>query len=192
MATDGHFPAYVEIDYHSPYGTHTATYNMREVSSSGLGDAGTVETWAGGTLGVDEMVEDLIDALAGAVPSTIVYDAYTVYRVPTVGASPQPIFTSAYSATGTETGLTGQAKAVQVTLSFRTEGFGQARVVVLDRPVDGNFGSFIDPSGDFAGVIAEFTDPTNAWAGADNTRPAAYTNTSISLNRRLRRKYGMI
>lgn len=192
MATDGKYPAYVEIEYHSPFSTHTMTLMMRAIASSGIGDPGVVETWSGGSIATDDMVESMIDTLALAVPSTIVYDNYTIFTVPTPTADPQPLYTKLYSVTGSETGLTGQAKATQVTLSFRTEAFGQARIVFLDRPANGNYGSFVDPLGDMAGVIAEFTDPLKAWSGRDNFRPAAYTNTSISLNKRLRRKYGMI
>ena len=192
MATDGRYPAYVEINYRSPWGPHTMTLCMRAIATTGLGDAGTVETWSGGTLSTEVMVEEMIDELIAATPSAIVWEAYTLFSLPTPVSDPQPIFTSAYGGPGTEAGLTGQAQAVSVTLGFRTEAFGHARIVVLDRPVNGNFGSFVVPAGDFAGVISAFTSPTNAWAGRDNFRPAAYTNTSISLNKRLRRKYGMI
>lgn len=185
-------PAYVELDYASPFGQHVSTLNMRTIATTGLSDSGTVEAWDGSTLSTQLMVEDMIDALQAAVPSTIAYTNYTIYRWPDPEADPQPIFTKAYTAVGTETGLTGQAKAVQVTIGFRTEAFGQARIVVLDRPVNGNFGSFVDPAGDFAGVIDEFTASDNAWTGVDGFRPAAYTNTSITLSKRLRRKYKMI
>jgi len=192
MPTDGLVPAYVQIAYHSGFGQHMMTLPTRELTTTGLGDPGSYEAWDFSTIAADVMVEALIDELGLAVPSSIIFDNYTIFRKPTTLDDAQPVFTKTYPVTGAETGLTGQARAVQVTLSFRTEGFGQARLVVLDRPVNGNFGSFIDPTGDFEDVIAEFTAVTNAWSGRDGFRPAAYTNTSISLNKRLRRKYGMI
>lgn len=192
MPTDGLFPAYVQIGYTSPYATHLMTLCMREIASSGLGDAGVVETWSGGSIAVNVMVENMIDVLAAYVPATITWNDYTVFRIPVFGADPQPIFTTTYSEIGTAVGITGQDKAVQVTLGFRTEAFGQARIVVLDRPSNGFFGSNQVTGGVNAAVISEFTSSANAWAGRDGYRPAAYTNTSISLNKRLRRKYDMI
>ena len=185
-------PGYVEIEYASPFGQHTSTLNTRPLSTTGIGDSGTYESWDGGTVSAQLMIENMIDALQDAVPSTIAYTNYTIYRWVNPTADPNPVFTKAYTAVGTEVGLTGQAKAVSVTIGFKTEAFGNARIVVLDRPVNGNFGSFVDPAGDFAGVIAEFTDAANAWSGVDQFRPAQYTNTSISLSKRLRRKYRMI
>jgi len=193
MPTDGTFPAYTRIEYHSPYGNHSATLAMRAITTTGLGDAGSATAWDTTTVDVADMVEAMIDDLIASVPSSLVYDRFTIYVVPEIGESGQPIFTQAItSGAGTETGLTGQEKAVQVTLSFRTDDFGLARIVVLDRPVNGNFGNFVDPTGDFAGVISNFTSDANAWAGWDNAQPVFYTNTSICLNKRLRRKYGMI
>jgi hypothetical protein len=192
MPTDKLYPAYVNIDYHSQFGTHNMTLCMREITTTGIGDPGTLLAWDESTIAADVMVEALIDLMGAAVPSTITFDAYTLYRVPTVGADPQPIYTAAPAVVGSLVGLTGQAKAVQVTVGFKTANFGDARIVFLDRPVNGSFGSFSDPGAEVGAVGAEFMATSNAWAGRDNFRPAVLTNVSITLNKRLRRKYGMI
>jgi hypothetical protein len=192
MPTDKLYPAYVNVDYHSNFGVHSMTLLTREISTSGIGDPGTVENWSGLPIAADVMVESLLTLLAAAVPNTITYDAYTIYKVPAIGEPGQPIYTNTVALVGSLTGLTGQAKAVQVTVGFKTAAFGQAQIVILDRPVNGSFGSFTDPGAEIQDVIDEFISPDAAWAGRDNFRPAVFTNVSICLNKRLRRKYGMI
>ncbi len=192
MPTDKLFPAFVKIDYHSAFGAHVMTLCTRELATTGIGDPGSYEAWDFSTIAADVMIENFIDLFAAAIPAAMTVDAYTIYKVPTIGAPPQPVYTSPYVTVGSAAGLTGQAKAVQVTIGFKTELFGDARIVVLDRPVNGSFGSFTDPGAEFAALGAEFMAATNAWAGRDNARPAALTNASITLNKRLRRKYDMI
>jgi len=193
MATDKLFPAYAQIAYHSPYGNHVMTLPIKAITTTGLGDAGTAVAWDTTVVDVRDMVEAMIDDLIAANPSSIVFDRYTIFKVPAVGEPGQPIFTNAVtSGAGTETGLTGQEKAVQVTIGFLTTSFGQSRIVLLDRPVNGNFGNFVNSTGDLAAVISNFISDANAWSGRDNSQPAFYTNTSITLNKRLRRKYGMV
>jgi len=192
MPTNKLFPAYVQIDYHSAFGTHVMTLPTRALNTTGIGDPGSYEAWDFSTIAADVMVEALIDLLGAAVPAAMTFDAYTLYKVPGIEESPQPVFTKPYLVIGTAVGLTGHAKANQITVGFKTEAFGDSRIVILDRPANGNYGSFTDPGAELQDVIDEFILPSNAWAGRDDARPAAFTNVSISLNKRLRRKYGMI
>lgn len=192
MPTDGKFPGFVRIGYTSLFGVHYAELKTRAIESTGLGDPGTVLNWSGVPIPVDVMVEDMLDAFATAVPSSIVYNNYEVFRVPEVNALPEPIFSKAVSVAGTETGLTGQSKAVQMTVTLRTAGFSVARLVFLDRQVNGSFGKFLAQPADLNDMVAEFTSVDNAWAGMDNTRPQAFLSVVTSLNKRLRRKYGML
>jgi len=193
MATNKLYPAYAQILYSSAFGNHVMTLPMRAVTTTGLGDPGMVTNWDTTLQGADSMVDNFISAAKACVPNTHTFLNYTIFRVPGVGLPGEPIFTKAVtSGVGTETGLTGQSKAVQVTIGFLTTNFGHSRVVLLDRPVNGNFGNFVDPTGDLAGIINAFKSDANAWAGRDDSQPLMYTNTSICLNKRLRRKYDMI
>lgn len=190
--TDGLQDSYVKIGYHSAFAVHSHTIPTRPLITTGLGDAGTIENWNGAPVAADTMVEALIDLFGPTVPSTTVYDKYTLYTWNPTTKIFNPVFEKAYSVTGSAAGLTGQAKAVQGTISFRTLGFGLLKLVFLDRPYNNTWGNLLTAPADYATVIAEITDADNAWSGRDNTRPFNFTNVSISLNKRLRRKYGMI
>lgn len=184
-------PAYVKIAYHSAFGIHSHTLPTRELVTTGLGDSGSYDTWDEGTIAAATMVETFIDKCVEVVPSTTVYDKYTLYSWNNETQIYNPIFEKSYGGAGTAVGLTGQAKAVQQTISFRTIGFGLLKVAFLDRPGGNNWGN-IDPGETWTEIIAEITAASNAWSGRDQYRPFNYTNTSVSLNKRLRRKYGMI
>jgi hypothetical protein len=191
MATDGLFDSYVKIYYHSAFAPHSHTIPIRPIETTGLGDAGTLLNWSGDSIAADTMVKTMIDKMAEIIPSTTVYDKYTLYKWNPVTLVFNPVFEETYSVTGSAVGLTGQAKAVQNTLSIRTLGFGLLKIVFLDRPSNNTWGNDYDMT-TFTEIIAEATSAENAWAGRDNTRPFNATNVSISLNKRLRRKYNMI
>jgi hypothetical protein len=192
MATDGLMDSYAKIWYHSAQGVHSHTIPTRPLNTTGLGDPGDYENWNGGTSPADAMVEGLMDKLAEVVPSTTVYDKYTLYKWNPTTEIFNPVYEAAYPVTGSAVGLTGQAAAVQVTVSFRTLGFGILKLVLLDRPNNNTWGNQYTMPADYTEVVAEITNPDLAWSGRDNFRPFNFTNVTISLNKRLRRKYGMI
>lgn len=191
MATDGLVDSYVKIWYHTAYAIHSHTIPTRPLVTTGLGDPGTLENWNGGSIAADTMAEDLVDLLAAVVPATTTYDKYTLYKYNATTEIFNPVYEAAYSVVGSGVGLTGQAAAVQVTVSIRTLGFSLLKCVFLDRQTNDTWGNIFTVS-DFSDVVDELTDPDKAWSGRDNTRPFNFTNISISLNKRLRRKYGMI
>jgi hypothetical protein len=192
MPTDGLFDSFVKISYHSAFAVHSHTIPIRPLISTGLGDPGTLENWTGTPIAADTMVESLIDLLAVTVPATTIYDKYTLYKWNAVTSLFNPVYEKAYPVTGSAAGLIGQARAVQGTITFRTLGFGLLKLVFLDRPYNNTWGNLLTPPADYTDVIAEITDANQGWSGRDNTRPFNFTNVSISLNKRLRRKYGMV
>lgn len=191
MATDGLIDSYAKIWYHSAYAVHSHTIPVRPLVTTGLGDPGTLTNWNGGSIPADTMVTDFMDLLAAAVPSTTIYDKFTLYKYNAATEVFNPVYEAAHSVTGSGAGLTGQAKAVQVTVSIRTLGFSLLKLVLLDRPTANTWGNIFTEA-DFTDCITALTDPDQAWSGRDDTRPFNFTNTSVSLNKRLRRKYGMI
>lgn len=191
MPTDGLFDSYVKIFYHSAYAIHSHTIPTTPLISTGLGDAGSYLNWNGAEIEADVMVKAMMDAMAATVVATTIYDKFTLYKWNATTEVFNPMYEESYSVAGSYVGGTGQAAAVQQTVSIRTLGFSLLKLVFLDRASGGFFGN-VYSDGTFADVIAEATNPDNAWSGRDNTRPFSYTNTSISLNKRLRRKYGMI
>lgn len=192
MATDGLIDSFAKIFYHSAQGVHTHTIPTRPLVTTGLGDPGTLENWNGTPIAADTMVEDLMDLLGEVVPSTTVYDKYTLYKWNPITEVFNPVYEAAHSVEGSAVGLSGQAAAVQTTLSIRTLGFSLLKLVLLDRPNNNTWGNQYTMPADYTEVVAALTSADLAWSGRDNTRPFNFTNVSISLNKRLRRKYGMI
>lgn len=192
MATDGLIDSYAKIWYHTAQGIHSHTIPMRPLLTAGLGDPGNVMAWNDEEVAADEMVEGLMDLLAEVVPSTTVYDKYTLYKWNPTTEVFNPVYEAPHSVTGSAEGLTGQAAAVQTTISIRTLGFSLLKLVLLDRPNNNTWGNQYTMPADYTEVIAALTGDEFGWSGRDNTRPFNFTNVSISLNKRLRRKYGMI
>lgn len=184
--------SFTKIYYHTSFATHSHTIPTRTITTLGLGDPGTLESWNGDPIPADTMVKTLMDKLGEAVPSTTLYDKFVLYRWNIATLEYNPVYEEAYSVTGSAAGLTGQAKAVQVTVTHKTLGFSFLKLVFLDRPNNNTWGNQIPTPADYTEIVAEITSLDNAWSGRDNTRPAFSTGASASLNKRLRRKYGMI
>lgn len=183
--------SFAKIQYATAFGVHSSTIPFRLVSTLGLGDPGTVESWNGDPISPATMVETMIDKMAEVVPSTTTFNKYTLYKWNGDIEEYQPFYEAASGIAGSAVGLTGQAKAVQQTVSIKTLGFGLLKIVFLDRASGGVFGN-VFPDATMTEIVAEAVSLDNAWCGRDQTRPAIFTNTSISLNKRLRRKYGMV
>jgi len=184
-------PAFVVINYHSPWGQHTRTIPTLGWNPDAPGDPGTFETHDATGIEADVMVETLIDAISGNNDADIVHDAYTIFTVPTDDNPPIPQFTRRYASPGTET-LTGQSQAVQCTFTFRTTFGNSFRFVQLDRAGNNQWGNFYTLQTTEIPIVTEISSVANGWAGRDGGRPYAWLNTSVSLNKRLRAKYDMI
>lgn len=184
-------PSYVKIDYHSPYGMHSHTLPTLQWSSTGLGNPGSFATHDTVGMAGDIMVTVLVDLLAENVPDTIQYDAFTIFNFDADQDRFLPVYGLSYVAVGSLV-VVGQQKAVQVTYSLFTELFHQFKLVLLDRPCANVWGNTTVLAATESPIITQLTDSGNGWAGRDGARPFLYRGTSISLNKRLRRKYGMI
>ena len=182
------FPGYVVVDYHSEFAAHTMTIPTREPSYSVLGNVPTYENWAAGTVDGDDMVEDLIDALAAGASDNITYDGYTIWHVPSLGADPIFVNAKAYSQVGTDTAI-GWAEAVQRTFTYRTSIGGIAKLVQLDVATGNNFGRYPTVIAPYTGINTSFQSTSWAWAGRDGAKPQAFKNVTVTLNEQLRRSY---
>jgi hypothetical protein len=183
-------PGYIQIDYHSAFGVHKAILPTRAPTFSVIGDEPEYESWDSGTILASDMVEALVDLFAAFFDNTIIWDTFTVYNVPSVGAAAQPIFTAALAKTGAGT-QTGTSKATQRTYSMRTTGFGLAKLVFLDTKTANSFEkSLVVSSGENA-FLAAYMNPIYAWSGRDGNRPAVFKSLTITLNEKLRREYKM-
>jgi len=188
------YPSWVRINYHSAFGTHTMTLPTLRWNAGTLGNPGTFDTHDAAGIAADVMVEAFVDLLAPKVPSTTVFDNYEIFNAPVLSVPlvADPVYGAALAVAGSLASPTGAAKAVQYTIGMRTVLFGRSQIVLLDVPSGNTWGNVTTPDGATQDIIDEFTADTNGWAGRDGGRPFYFTNISISMNKRLRRKYGMI
>lgn len=194
MATlDGLYPGFVRINYTSVYGTHTMTIPTRQPVFSAPGVIPTYEAWDGvSTPDAVAMVGNLIDEMLPNNLPTTTFVSYDVYNVPVIDEPPQWIYGDFLTGKVGTLVNTGWAKAVQYTLGFRTALGGLLQVVNLDTPASNTFGNVVGLSARDAGIATEILLPANAWQGRDGGQPLAFRGISITLNKRLRRKYGMV
>lgn len=188
------YPSYVQINYHSVYGNHTMTLPTLRWNAGDLGTPGTFDTHDAVGVAADVMVENLVDLMLPFFPDTTIFDTYEVFDAPTLTVPLvfNPVYGASLGLEGTNATPTGVDKAVQYTLGLRTTLFGRSQIVFLDIPVGNTWGNVTTPNVIAAALLAEFTATDKGWAGRDGGRPFYFTNISISMNKRLRRKYGMI
>lgn len=188
------YPAYVQIAYHSAYGNHIMTLPTLDWTAGVLGAPGEFETHDGVGIAANTMVEALVATFLPFYGSTVVFDTYTIFKSPALSVPLvfNPVYQAALGDAGSDATPLGVDKAVQYTIGFRTVTFGRSQVVLLDKPAGNTWGNVTTPDAETLALIAEFTAESNGWAGRDNGRPFTFTNISISMNKRLRRKYGMI
>lgn len=182
------FPAFVQINYHSVYAPHVMTIPTLEWTPDA--GYGLFETWAGGTIAADDMVEQLIDVMLPFFPASVGFDAFTIYTMasPTDQAIPRVFKTSAEVGSN---GTPGNSHAVQATWTFKTDEGGISKLVMLDMGNNNSFERVTQATVGVAGqaLIDEFTSDANGWAGRDNGQPTFFLQIAYTLNEKLRREY---
>jgi hypothetical protein len=185
------FPSYIVIEYSSAFGVHTMTIPIRQWEAS-AGDLGSADSWVGGARDLDDMVEDLVNALAELFPATTTFETATVYNYPDIDSDPDPVGQHALGIVGTSVS-TAWSKAVQQTFTFRTNDFNIYKLVLLDVPTDNNFNRVPAAAftADFDAVVDQLTGDVNAWQGRDGSQIVQPIQASATLNEKLRRSYRM-
>jgi hypothetical protein len=188
------YPSYVQVKYHSLYGNHTMSLPTLRWNADELGTPGTFDTHDGFGIAADTMVEALVDTFLALYPDTVIFDGYTIFNAPVLSVPIvfNPVYAASLALEGADATPMGVDKAVQYSIGYRTVTFGRSQIVLLDVPAGNTWGNVTTPDATTLAITAEWTAATNGWAGRDNGRPFTFTNISISMNKRLRRKYGMI
>lgn len=187
------FPAFVNIDYHSAFGAHSMTLPTKVYTGpDGLNPSGTFLAWNSTARDADDMINDLVDLFLPFFKPDTTFDAYTIYTLAEPGAPPQPEYAAALGLDGTSV-QTAWSKAVQTTFSFRTDLFGQMKLVFLDAPNNNLWDkiSQFDTSPEALAILAELSNSANAWSARDNGKPTVLTQIAYTLNEKLRREYNM-
>jgi hypothetical protein len=192
MAGNSLFPAFVRIQYHSPFGLHLMTLPTLAFTNVEVGEDGDFATWDDIGIDGDVMVAGLVTTmLAEYQEEDITFDSWDVFTMASAEADPEWRYGAPLGLDGTGVALTGWRQATQATFTFRTTAGGISRLVLLDKPTNNLFGRYTVPGVSETALIAEYTAVGRGWAGRDNGRPLVFKNVTIKTNDVLRRKYGI-
>lgn len=183
---------HVRIHYTSEFAPHEMRITTRPPVSPVPGAVPQYESWAGPSRAGDTMVEALITDLLANMPATSTIVSYDIYDAPDAELPPVWLYTKFVTAQIGTLVEDGESKAVSYMMSFRCADGNILKNVTLDTPVNGFFGNVYGLSARDTGIAAELLSSVNAWAGFQGAQPLAFTNITVSLNKRLRRKYDMI
>lgn len=186
------YPSFVAIDYTSQWGQHRQTIPTLQWNGSGLGDPGTFDTHDSVGIVSTVMIDALIAVYRPILPEEITLVSYTIYNLPTMTSIPQPVYGEAIGLAGTDSTTIGQARATQWTLSIRTTAFGLFKFTVLDRANGNVWGNVTTMDSVTEDLFDEICSAGNGWSGRGGGRPLSFMGISVSLNKRLRRKYDMV
>lgn len=193
MTANSLYPSYVQIGYHSAFGAHGMTIpTLQWLPTPNVGGSGAFETWAAGTIDAHDMINDLVELFAPFFKPDTTFDSYTIFTLDDPEASPQGRAAATLGIDGTSV-QTAWSKAVQTTFSFKTDLFGQMKLVFLDAPSGGLFDKIdqFSTSPEAVAIFAYLNDDTNGFAGRDGGRIDVLSQIAYTLNEKLRREYGM-
>lgn len=178
-------PAFVRINYHSPYGPHTMQVPTLAWS------AGLFSTWASGTIDDDIMIGALVTTLLPFYPDDVTFDNWIVFSQPTPDDDPLPVDSGTFTGQDGTAVSPGWSKAVQLTMSVRSTNFGISKFVFLDAASGNNFDPIRTADSAMIALMTVITDTTNGWSAQDNGRPDTFIGLTKTLNEKLRRAYRM-
>jgi hypothetical protein len=136
---------------------------------------------------------ELTDLLVPFYPTTVIFDSWVAYTRETVNDLWLPRSGGAFSSVEGTSGTPGWYKAVQTTITWRTEDFNHVKVVLLDsasgNTFDPIFSAAADPSTDDLDAYMRSDDCIIA--GQDGSRPTTFVRETSTLNEKLRKQYRM-
>lgn len=186
-------PAFVQLRYQTSYGLHTMSIPTREYTvGATTSTPGTFPRWSDdGAIASDTMINFLVEALQdGFHTSTTIIDA-TVFTKTAGENNVNPVTYQLIGLAGLNTSADWR-KATQMTLTFRTEFFGTAKLVTLDTPHAG-FDRFVPGAASawVQALAAVLMDEDFAWSGRDGGQVTQWLQGTVTLNEALRKSYGM-
>jgi len=192
MAPNSLSPAFVRLDYSSIYGTHVMLIPTRTwLPTSITGLLGSYEAWNTIPIDAEDMVDELVDALADLHLATTTFNLATIYTQATSTSPAFPQKSKALAVVGTA-GSVGPAKAVQSTLNMRTVGGKPTKLVLLDASALNLQMDKLTPftfTTTVNALVTAFARDSNAWSGRDDTRPDTALSWTMTENNALRARY---
>jgi hypothetical protein len=187
-------PAFVRINYVTAYAPHSMEVPSVPIIVDALMTSGWGFDLRGGAATVDvvDAVTALVNKLKVFHKSTTIFTDFIAYVQDDPDLPATPVLSRALGIAGT-TALTGWAKAVEATWTFRTDTFGLSKIVLLDIPDEASYDKETDLSGSvIKDALADYWTADVTWvAGRDGGRPATFLQISKTLNEKLRRAYRM-
>lgn len=188
------YPAFVRIDYTSQWGPHSMTIPSVPVEPTTIGGSVYQFILRGAALpaNVEGAVTDFVNLLKPKFEATTRFNAYTLFTMSAPDATPTPVESNILGIPGVAGGASWD-KAVQATLTWRTDEFGIFKMVLLDCISNNSFDKLTDLSADPS--VEDLSDYVTAgvtWvAGRDGGRPNTFLQMAVTLNEKLRRSYRM-
>lgn len=184
---------HILIHYVDDLSPHTMTLTTRPPDTPSVGNPPDYLGWDGVSVApAIDMVENLVtEMLTNVLPATT-FVSYDIFDAPDPLEPPRWLYTGFLTAMVGTLVNTGVKKAVSYTMSFKCSDGGLFKLVNLNTPVGNFFGNVVGLSARDAGMAGEIVNTGNAWSGRQGGQPLSFTNITVSLNKRLRRKYNMI
>lgn len=196
MAQNSLAPAFIQIQYTSLFGLHTMT-----IPSVPFIQVPATGQWRFDLRGgaVDETplstgIDDFLNVVREYFDNTTVFANYTAFTQTDAAAQPIPVETGTLGKVGVfESGAGGWTKAVQTTLTWRTDTFGLYKLVMLDSVTGNNFDRKSGlPVGSRRKIVSDYITSQFTWlAGRDGGRPVTFLQEAVTLNEKLRKSYRM-
>lgn len=193
MARYSLYPAFIQLQYHSLRARHIALLPTRTWNElGGTRGAGGYVAWDGSNRDALDMIEDYTDDMALLMPDSSVIDGWIIFAYPDVDADPLPRAAGTLAVAGADT-TPGWTPAVQFTYTYFDRSFFPVKNVILDAASNGDF-SRTPASGMTSTEIqlpGGFSSDTNAWSSRAGEQPFVIRNLTRTLNRKLRKQYGL-
>lgn len=194
MAENSLSPAFVRINYTSPYGSHTMTLPSVPYILPDIGHVNGQFDLRGGELSVDadDAVRDFVDVIKIMWTAGTTFQDYVIFTQEDEEAAPLPRFSMPLGIVGTHGG-TSWSKAIQNTFTWRTEAFGVFKLVMLDSISSNQFDKQVGvPDATARKAISDYVTDDSSWlSGRDGAQPGTFLQQATTLNEALRKKYGM-
>jgi len=183
---------YVLLQYHSNFGLHRSILPTRPWSTTGgTNGFGSYEDWIGGTRDVQDMIEELVDALAAHYPPSVTFDQWTVLVRDDPNETWNPVAANTLTAkVGTDT-TSAWFEAVQAIFTFYDTAFNTGKLVCLDYNSRNNFArrSSATADADEQVVAGTMMLDTNAWSSRAQLQLHALRSISLGINDELKKQY---
>lgn len=195
MTVNSLSPAFVKINYTSPFGNHVQTIPSVPLITGVVAVPTNVEFQLRGLeipVEVSDAVIDFVTLQAAMFPPTVNFVDCTVYSQPTPTDVPTPVASFALGIAGSNSADNFGLKATQGTMTMRADDFTLFKLVWLDYVVE-TWEKISSPAA-YTGLsdIVDYVKADASWlASRGGGKPQTFLQLTSTLNEKLRREYNM-